>query len=156
MGEHSYLVVVTSSATPEQVFDLLADAPRWREWAGSSIRESGWVTGTTGGVGAVRKLGRAPLYSRETITEFERPHRMSYSVAGLPVRDYRCTVELTPLGNGTEIRWSGRFTAPRLLARPLRALLRRTVSGFATAAAAAATRPRANRHDHSPLRGAAS
>jgi hypothetical protein len=139
MGEHSYLVVATSSATPEQVFDLLADAPRWREWAGSSIRESGWVTGTTGGVGAVRKLGRAPLYTEETITEFERPHRMSYSVAGLPVQDYRCIVELTPLGNGTEIRWSGRFTAPRLLAHPLRALLQRTVSRFATAAAAAAT-----------------
>jgi hypothetical protein len=54
MGERSYLIVATSSATPEQVFDLLADAPRWREWAGSSIRESGWVTGTTAGVGAVR------------------------------------------------------------------------------------------------------
>ena len=80
----------------------------------------------------------SPIYTLETITEYERPHRMSYTVAGLPVRDYRCTVELAPLGNGTEIRWSGRFTAPRLLARPLRALLRRTVSGFATAAAAAA------------------
>jgi len=87
----------------------------------------------------VRKLGRTPLHTEERITEFERPHRMSYTVAGLPVRDYRCTVELTPLGNGTEIRWSGRFTAPRLLAHPLRALLQRTVSRFATAAAAAAS-----------------
>ena len=141
MGEHAYLVVTTSPATPEQVFDLLADAPRWREWAGSSIRESGWVTATTGGVGAVRRLGRRPLYTEETITEFARPHRMSYAVAGLPVRDYRCTVELAPHDGGTEIRWSGRFSAPRLLARPLRALLRRTVGGFATAAATAALTP---------------
>ena len=139
MAEHSYLVVTTSPAPPEQVFDLLADAPRWREWAGSSIRESTWVSDATGGVGAVRKLGRKPLYTLETITEFERPQRMSYTVAGLPVRDYRCTVELTRVGNGTEIRWSGRFTAPRIVAGPLRALLSRTVRQFATAAAVAAT-----------------
>ena len=136
MGEHGYLVVTTSPATPEQVFDLLADAPRWREWAGPSIRESAWVTPMTDGVGAVRRLGRRPVYTLETITQFERPHRMSYTVAGLPVRDYRCTVELAPHGGGTEIRWSGRFTAPRLLARPLRALLLRTVGQFAAAAAA--------------------
>jgi uncharacterized protein YndB with AHSA1/START domain len=139
MGKHSYLVVATSPATPERVFDLLADAPRWREWAGPSIRESAWVSGTTGGIGAVRRLGRRPFYTRETITEFQRPLRMRYSVEGLPVRDYRCTVELTPVGGGTEIRWSGRFTAPRVVAGPLRALLVRTVRQFATAAAAAAT-----------------
>jgi Polyketide cyclase / dehydrase and lipid transport len=73
MGEHHYLVVATSRATPEQVFDLLADAPRWREWAGSSIRESGWVSPTTDAVGAVRKLGRKPICTLETITEYERP-----------------------------------------------------------------------------------
>ena len=142
MGEHGYLVVTTSPATPEQVFDLLADAPRWREWAGSSVRESAWVTPTTDGVGAVRRLGRRPLYTLETITQFERPHRMSYTVAGLPARDYRCTVELAPHGGGTEIRWSGRFTAPRLLGRPLRALLRRTVGQFAAAAATSSLHPR--------------
>ena len=141
MGERSYLVVTASPATPEQVFDLLADAPRWREWAGSSIRESAWVSGPTDGVGAVRRLGRRPLYTLETITEYERPHRMSYTVAGLPVRDYHCTIELVPVGDGSEIRWSGRFAAPRLLARPLRALLLRTVRQFATAAAAAARSP---------------
>ena len=85
-----------------------------------------------------RKLGRTPIYTLETITEYERPHRMSYTVAGLPVRDYRCTVELAPIRGGTEIRWSGRFTAPRLLAGPLRAMLRRTVRRFAAATAAAA------------------
>ena len=53
MGENTYLVVATSRATPEQVFDLLADAPHWREWAGSSIRESAWVSPTTDAVGAV-------------------------------------------------------------------------------------------------------
>ncbi len=146
MREHTYLVVTTSSAAPGQVFDLLADAPRWREWAGSSIRESGWVSATTGAVGAVRRLGRRPIYTLETITEFQRPRRMSYTVAGLPVRAYRCSVELTPVGDGTEIRWSGRFAAPRVVAGLLRVLLRRTVRGFATAtAAAAATRNHAHR-----------
>ena len=74
MAERSYLIVTTSPATSEQVFDLLADAPRWHAWAGSSIRESTWVNGTTGEVGAVRRLGRTPLYAVETITEFQRPH----------------------------------------------------------------------------------
>jgi uncharacterized protein YndB with AHSA1/START domain len=140
MGEHSYLVVATSPATPEQVFDLLADAPRWHEWAGSSIRNSTWVSDITDGVGAVRRLGRTPVHTRETITEFQRPHRMSYTVAGLPVRNYRCTVELTPIGDGTEIRWSGRFTAPPLVAGLLRALLAGTVGQLAAAAASAAAR----------------
>jgi hypothetical protein len=54
MAERSYLIVTISPAKPEQVFDLLADARRWREWAGSSIAESAWVSGATGEVGAVR------------------------------------------------------------------------------------------------------
>jgi hypothetical protein len=123
MGEHGYLVVTTSPATPEQVFDLLADAPRWREWAGSSVRESAWVTPTTDGVGAVRSSAaclstpwrRSPIRSAAP----DELHR------GRPAGSrLRCTVELAPHGGGTEIRWSGRFTAPRLLGRRC-ALLRR-------------------------------
>jgi uncharacterized protein YndB with AHSA1/START domain len=138
MREHTFDVVTTSAASPTQVFDLLADAPRWREWAGSSIRESAWIRGS-GDVGSVRRLGRRPLYTTETITELRRPHRMGWTVAGLPVRAYRCTVELTPTDSGgTEIRWSGRFTAPGPFAALLRPALQRTVGGFAVAAAAAA------------------
>lgn len=140
MSEHTFDIVATSAASPAQVFDLLADAPRWREWAGSSIRESAWVSGS-GDVGSVRRLGRRPLYTTETITEVRRPNRMVWTVAGLPVRGYRCTVDLTPAtGGGTEIRWSGRFTAPGPLAAILRPALQHTVRGFAIAAAAAATR----------------
>jgi hypothetical protein len=119
MGEHHYLVVATSRATPEQVFDLLADAPRWREWAGSSIRESGWVSPTTDAVGAVRKLGRKPIYTLETITEFERPHRMSYTVTGLPVRDYRCTLELAHRSAAAP-RSAGPAGSPRPASSPVR------------------------------------
>ena len=138
MSEHTFDVVTTCAAPPAQVFDLLADAPRWREWAGSSIRESAWVSGC-GEVGSVRRLGRPPLYTTETITEVRRPHRMAWTVAGVPVRDYRCVVDLVPTsGGGTEIHWSGRFTAPTLLAAVLRPALRRTVRGFALAAATAA------------------
>jgi uncharacterized protein YndB with AHSA1/START domain len=142
MSEHTFDVVTTSAASPAQVFDLLADAPRWREWAGSSIRESTWVSGS-GEVGSVRRLGRRPLHTTETITELRCPHRMGWTVTGLPVRDYRCTVDLTPTSSGgTEIRWSGRFTAPRALAALLRPALRHTVRGFAEAAATAAARHR--------------
>ena len=53
------------------------------------------------------------IYALETITEYERPHRRSYTVAGLPVRDYRCTVELAPARGGTGIRFRPRPQSPR-------------------------------------------
>ncbi len=145
MARHSFAVAARSAAPPEQVFAVLADAPRWPEWAGSAVKHAEWLrTGTPppGGVGAVRRLGGWPLFTEETITAYERPSLMSYDVRGLPVRDYSCTVELAPDGRGgTAIRWTGEFSAPRLLAGAVRAMLGGVVRGFATALAAAAATP---------------
>ena len=146
MTPHSFAVAARSAAPPEQVFAVLADAPRWPEWAGRSIKHAEWVrTGTPapGGVGAVRRLGGWPLFTQETITAYEPPSLMSYDVRGLPVRDYSCTVELAPDGRGgTAIRWTGEFSAPRLLAGPVRAMLSGVVRGLADALAEVAAAPR--------------
>ncbi len=139
MTVHTFAIEARSTAPADQLFALLADAPGWPRWAGASIREAAWLrTGTPapGGVGAVRRLGARPLCTVETITEYEPPQRMSWSVRGLPVRDYVGTVELVPDGDGTVVRWSGRFSGPRFL----RPLLRRAVRGFAEGLAAAPAR----------------
>jgi hypothetical protein len=73
MGEHLYLVVATSRATPEQVFDLLATRRDGARVDRIVDPESGWVSPTTDAVGAVRKFGRKPICTLETITEYERP-----------------------------------------------------------------------------------
>lgn len=135
MAQHTFEVTARSAASPAELFAALADAPGWPRWAGSSIKEGTWVrpgSPAPGGVGAVRRLGARPVYTTETITEYGPPERMSWTVRGLPVRDYACTVELTPDGGGTLIRWSGRYRGSGLL----RPLLRRTVRGFAEGLAA--------------------
>jgi uncharacterized protein YndB with AHSA1/START domain len=145
MSRQNFAVAARSAAPPDQVFAVLADAPRWPEWAGRSISHAEWVrTGSPspGGTGAVRRLGGWPLFTEETITAYDPPSLMSYDVRGLPVRDYSCTVELAPDGRGgTAIRWTGEFRAPRLLAAPLRAMLRGVVRGFADALAEVAASP---------------
>lgn len=117
------------------VFALLEDGSRWSEWAGALVPRSSWaVPGSpVGGVGAVRKLGIGPFASLERITEHVPGSRLAYEVVSWqPYRDYRSTVDLTPNGAGTHIRWASSF-------RPvvpgtgwlLRWGLHRIVAGFA-------------------------
>ncbi len=134
----SFEVHARSARPPEAVWARLADIPAWSTWAGPMIRES--VLERPGapdelGVGAIRKLGARPVYSREEIVEFEPPRHMAYVLrSGLPgVRNYRADVDLTPTDDGgTAVRWRSSFDA----AVPgtgglLRAFLARTVGGMA-------------------------
>ena len=113
MTEYSFATEATSNAAPEVVYAVLADAPRWKDWAGWFIRESSWEregTPSPGGVGAVRRLGAKPFYGREEIVRYDPPRQLSYTIlSGQPVRNYQADVELTPVDSGTRIRWSSRF-----------------------------------------------
>src|SRR5437870_4974482 len=113
MGEYAFAAEVTSSATPDAVFAVLADVPRWKEWAGPLVRESYLDRegdSAPGGVGAIRRLGSKPFYGREEIVEYDPPRRLSYVIlSGQPVRNYRADIDLTPVDGGTRIRWSSRF-----------------------------------------------
>jgi len=141
----TYDFTVHAVAPPEVVFEVLADATRWHEWAGFSVATSEWETEgdpAPGGVGAIRRLGRAPMYGREQITEYDAPVHMAYTIlSGIPVRGYHADVDLRADETGTTIRWTAAFE-PKVpgTGALLAAVLKRTVLGYARAAAAEAER----------------
>lgn len=135
MARYEFSAEATSSASPAEVFELLADAPRWTTWAGPLIREASWDREgdpPPGGVGAVRRLGAKPFYAREEIVVYEPPRRLSYTIlSGQPARNYRADVDLTPTDGGTHIRWAGSFE-PKIPGTGLamRWYLRLIIAGF--------------------------
>jgi uncharacterized protein YndB with AHSA1/START domain len=131
----SYEVSGRSDAPPDKVFELLADGAGWSRWAGPMIVKSWWEregSPAPGGVGAIRALGLGKVGSREEIVAYDPPTHLAYTIlSGLPVRDYRADVRLSPEGTGTRIEWSGTFT-PKVpgTAGALRLFLRSTIGSF--------------------------
>lgn len=128
-----------TTAPPEVVWELLADSERysqWGPWNETAYESEG--DPSAGGVGAVRRLrtGRHTFF--EQIEEVDPPRRMVYTVVkGIPVRNYRAEVILTPAGEGTDIRWYAdwdRTLAGRLVHRQLRAAYPQIVQNLITAA----------------------
>jgi Polyketide cyclase / dehydrase and lipid transport len=153
----TYEFIVRCSAPADVVFDVLADATRWKDWAGMTVGVSEWDregVPAPGGVGAVRKLGRWPLFTREQITEYDPPRHLGYTIlSGMPVRGYHADIDLsldttdttdttgTTGTAGTAIRWAGAFepTVPGT-GTALETLLERVVLGYARGAAREAER----------------
>ena len=102
-------VEARSAAPVERVWALLADARTWPQWA--SFEEAEVEEGE--GVGEVRRFRLGRITSRERVTAFEPPRRLGYEfLSGLPIRDYRAEVTLTPtVSGGTDIRWRSTFAA---------------------------------------------
>ncbi|WP_067831728.1 SRPBCC family protein [Actinomadura kijaniata] len=97
-----------STAAPEVVFKHLAVAEAWSEWGSFPTRARRERAGDEhpNGVGAVRRIPPA----RERVVLYEPPRRYGYvALSGLPVREYRAEVTLTPHGLGTQITWRGAF-----------------------------------------------
>jgi hypothetical protein len=107
------------------------------------------------GVGAIRIFRtvqplRNVTTSRERLVELVPERRLSYVLlSGLPLRNYRADVDLTPHGTGTTIRWHSTFDpavpgSGWLYRAILDAFIRRCAQGLATHAARAqdrSTRP---------------
>ena len=138
---HSYEVTARSSAPPERIFALLADAASWPRWAGPVIAQGSWERQgdpPPGGVGAIRKVGRWPRFGREEIVAYEPPTHHAYTMlSGQPVRNYRADVRLTSDGAGTLIMWGATFdpVVPGT-GRLLSAMYRRLIGSFARRVAA--------------------
>jgi hypothetical protein len=102
---------------------------RGREWQGRRL--------LAGGVKALRF--RYPV-SVEEILDVEPGKRLAYTVLrGIPVRNYRAEVTLTPSPDGTLIRWGAswdRTIMGRLVHRPLHNLYPVIVAGVVKAAEA--------------------
>ena len=136
----TYEVSAESSASPERVWELLADATSWQRWAGPMVLRSWWEREgdeAPGGVGAVRRLGMRGASSREEIVAYDPPRHLGYIWPTRIVRGYRADVRLDPVDNGTRIVWSGSFE-PTLLgpAAVMRRFFTMTVGGFARRLAA--------------------
>jgi hypothetical protein len=115
MALSTYEFTLPCAAPREVIFEVLADITRWHEWAGWSVGSSEWDREgdpAPGGVGAVRKMGRWPVFTREEVTEYDPPRHFSYTVLSsiVPVRGYHADVDVVDDGSGgATIKWSGAF-----------------------------------------------
>ena len=100
MGEPRIDVHAASAAPPERVWVLLADATTWPGWSSfdeAEIERPG--DDDPQGVGARRRFRRGRVRSLERIIAFEPPRHVAYALlSGLPSRDHRGDVTLTPTG----------------------------------------------------------
>lgn len=135
----------TAKAAPQAVWALVSDAtryPSWGPWSDGRYERNGDTT--PHGVGAVQALRSAQRYlgrhttSVERILEVEDGRRLAYTVIrGVPVRNYRGEVTLTPAGDGTHIRWTADFdntALGRMTWRGLRAFYPEMMAGLVAAA----------------------
>lgn len=110
-GEQRFDIELVSSASIDQLFALLADAPGWPAWF-RPARRVRWSTAQPGGgPGAIRLVTIGPLTVRERILAEEPGIRHAYSIESVfPVRDHHADVWFTAGQNGTVIRWNSSFS----------------------------------------------
>src|SRR5262245_15526924 len=99
---------------PQVVWSLVADAnsyPSWGPWNDGGYQPASQGPSQVGSVQWFR-YGRRTM-SVEKILEAEEPRRLVYTVVrGLPVRNYRAEVTLTPIApKGTAVRWTATWDA---------------------------------------------
>ena len=108
---YAFEVVAHSTAPPERVWPLLADARGWSSWARfthSELEREG--SPEPDGIGALRAFGSGPVRSREEVVAFDEPLHLAYELRrGMPIKGYRADVTLEPDGDGTRITWSSHF-----------------------------------------------
>jgi len=135
----------TIAALPETVWALVSDArryPEWGPWREGRYQRAG--DESERGPGAVQVLISARrVYGRrgksvERILVAEPERRLVYEViGGLPVRNYRGEVTLTPADGGTRVHWSADWDntmGGRLVHRTLREFYPEMLAGLAAAA----------------------
>ncbi len=132
-----------SDGAPDAVFALLADGTTWPRWSPiESFELERHGNPPPEGPGAIRVFRRGRTVGRDQLVDVVPAERLVYvSLSGMPVRDYRGEVELSPAGGGTDIRWQASF-APKvpgtgwLMERGLRRFLEQCARGVAKHAAA--------------------
>jgi uncharacterized protein YndB with AHSA1/START domain len=132
-------------ADPGTVWALVSEAaryPEWGPWISCEYQRPGDTSPR--GPGAVyrlrssrRYLGRHPVQV-ERVLEAEQGRFLAYTLLkGIPIRNYRAEVTLTPADGGTCIRWTGEWDATlmgRLIYRDLSKVYPQVVTALAAAA----------------------
>jgi len=110
-GGGRYRVEAVTKAPVDQVWPLIGEAARWRDWSfltTSKLEREG--SPDPDGVGAVRRFARNGVGSREEVLVWDPPGHLAYAIlSGFPVRDYRADVTLTADAAGTRIIWEGTY-----------------------------------------------
>lgn len=133
----------TVAAPPETLFDVLSDHrgyPRYSRFRRVELEREGQPE--PDGAGAIRALHLLGPPLREEIIDFEPPRLMRYRLlSGAPLRDHVGTIELTPAGEGTRMRYriETHPTLP-LLGGMVLAVARRSVEDLVAGLAAEAER----------------
>ncbi len=129
----------TTTADPDAVWALVVDANRYAEWGPwdeSGYERPGDSSGH--GVGAVRRIRYRRTTTIERVLEVEEGRRIAYTVVeGMPVRNYRGEVVLTPTAGGTRVRWSATWDGTlvgRIVHRRLRTFFPEVVVDLVAAA----------------------
>jgi hypothetical protein len=112
MGHVSVEATARSEASAATVYEVAKDSRRYPEWSmiGSFEHVCSGATERFG-VGSRRIYRTWPLRLLEEVTELIPGQRVSYVVVrGMPFRNYRSTIDITPLDSaGSEIRWHSTF-----------------------------------------------
>jgi len=109
-------VTVESAADPAAVYALLRAGETWPTWSPITSFEMVRPAPAPDGVGQIHifhtKQALGTVHSREEVVELVPNRRFSYTLLhGLPLKDYRADVDLTPSATGTSIRWHSTFHA---------------------------------------------
>lgn len=129
----------TTGASPPVVWDLVVDATgyaRWGPWDEGGYQRPG--DDSPHGVGAIRWFRTGRTTTVERVLDIEEDRHLTYSIErGIPVRHYRAEVTLTPIADGTHIRWAATFDATllgRIVQRKLRSVYPDVVAHLVRAA----------------------
>ena len=102
-------------ATPDRVFDLIADHAgydRFRGIRGSELLTEG--DPPPNGVGAMRRILIGPLRFDEEITAYEPPTRLDYMIKRInaPFEHQGGSIRLVAVQEGTRAEWRSTFRIP--------------------------------------------
>jgi uncharacterized protein YndB with AHSA1/START domain len=137
-----------AQAAPAVVWKLVANADsysQWGPWSASGYENLG--TQAPDGAGVIRWMRHGRTTTVEKVLASEPARRLVYTVVrGIPVRNYRAEVTLTPEGEGTHIRWAANWdrTLPgRIVHSRLRAIYPDVVGRLIAAAERSAVQAQA-------------
>jgi uncharacterized protein YndB with AHSA1/START domain len=107
-------VEATIPASPEAVYDLVADITRMGEWSPETT-DAEWIKGATAAIEGARfkgtnSLGKASWSTKPTVTKADRGNAFEFKVPGKSGPTWRYDFE--PVAGGTRVVESVRQDAP--------------------------------------------